>query len=147
MIDDALVKRVSPPSANAVLVPLGEEAITESATIGDLARRPNVSLRELLSVANVLPESILDEHGDAVHRTQTAARYAGYITKQQRDLERFKEYENKLIPSSFSYDSVSSLSSEGREKLRRIRPSSLGQASRIAGVSASDVSILAVYLK
>ena len=69
------------------------------------------------------------------------------IEKQQREVERFEEYEKKAIPTDFDYSRVQSLSTEAREKLSRIQPASIGQASRIPGVSASDVSILAVYLR
>jgi tRNA uridine 5-carboxymethylaminomethyl modification enzyme len=97
--------------------------------------------------AGAYSEEFLLEHKESVHRVQTAARYAGYIEKQLRDVDRFKAFEHKNIPDDFTYDSVLSLSSEGREKLKKIRPASLGQASRISGVSASDISILSVYLK
>ena len=91
--------------------------------------------------------ALLEEHSDSVHRVQTAYRYAGYIQKQQREVERFEEYERKEIPAGFDYSRVQSLSTEAREKLSRIQPASIGQASRIPGVSASDISILAVYLR
>jgi tRNA uridine 5-carboxymethylaminomethyl modification enzyme len=74
-------------------------------------------------------------------------RYDGYIQKQLREVERFADNERRRIPAAFDYDAVSSLSTEAREKLKRIRPASLGQASRIPGVGASDVSILALYLR
>ncbi len=146
-IREQLNQRLSPALANPILQEAGEDMIAESTSISALAKRPTVELESLLLASSGIPTSLLEEHQDSIHRVQSATRYAGYIEKQQRDVERFREQESKLIPPDFSYDSVSSLSSEGREKLKRIRPESLGQASRIAGVSASDVSILTIYLR
>lgn len=74
-------------------------------------------------------------------------KYEGYINRQLKEIEYFNQNENKFIPDGIKYENVPSLSSEGREKLMKIRPGSLGQASRIQGVSSSDVSILTIYLK
>ncbi|MCO6466191.1 MAG: tRNA uridine-5-carboxymethylaminomethyl(34) synthesis enzyme MnmG [Bradyrhizobiaceae bacterium] len=145
--EQALSTKITPDQINEMLRGLGEEEIRESTTIHTVAKRPTVPLKALLSLSNSVSQTFLEEHADAVERVQTGVRYAGYIDKQLRDVERFRELEHKAIPEGFSYDAVRSLSSEARVKLNRIRPSSLGQASRIAGVSASDVSILSIYLK
>ena len=82
-----------------------------------------------------------------IHSVETEIKYEGYIAKLHRDIERFAEQESMDIPAGFDYARVNSLSTEARQKLQRIQPASLGQASRIPGVSASDVSILALYLR
>jgi tRNA uridine 5-carboxymethylaminomethyl modification enzyme len=74
-------------------------------------------------------------------------KYEGYIKRQEKEVKRFLENEDKLIPESLDYSSVPSLSNEAREKLIKVRPRSLGQASRISGVSAADVSILSIFLR
>jgi len=74
-------------------------------------------------------------------------KYAGYIERQEAEIRKFESAEKMFIPDNFDYNRVNSLSTEGRQKLKQIRPRSLGQASRISGVSSSDASILMVYLK
>jgi tRNA uridine 5-carboxymethylaminomethyl modification enzyme len=138
--------KVTPSEANPKLAELNEDLISETTTLRTLVRRPTVSLSQFLDTSS--PDlSIYGEHPDVIHRVDTAIRYEGYIEKLHRDIERFRQQESMMIPETFNYGGVQSLSTEGREKLTRIRPASLGQASRIPGVSASDVSILALYLR
>jgi tRNA uridine 5-carboxymethylaminomethyl modification enzyme len=80
-------------------------------------------------------------------RLQIEIKYEGYIERQNKEVEYFLENESKLIPDHFDYAKINSISKEAQEKLSKIKPSSLGQASRISGVSASDISILSVFLK
>jgi tRNA uridine 5-carboxymethylaminomethyl modification enzyme len=84
---------------------------------------------------------------DILDIIQTNIKYEGYIARQLKEIEYFNDNENKKIPDKFDYNRLTSLSKEALEKLIKIRPASLGQASRISGVSASDISILSVYLK
>ena len=72
-------------------------------------------------------------------------KYDGYIKRQMRQVEQFKKLENKRIPENIDYDSIQSLRLEAKQKLNRIRPASIGQASRISGVSPADISVLLVY--
>ena len=74
-------------------------------------------------------------------------RYEGYIQKQQREIDSFKKLENEIIPESFTYDKISGLKNEAREKFKRFQPVSLGQASRIEGVTPGDIAVLSIYLK
>ncbi len=142
-----LEARAQPSLVNPLLVMHDEDPISEPTPLVSLVRRPRVPLRPLLDLASFEMSALLDEHTDAVSQVQTSIRYDGYIQKQQREVERFATQEQKAIPSNFSYADVHSLSNEAREKLARIRPQSLGQASRIPGVSASDVSVLSLYLR
>ncbi|NQW30613.1 MAG: tRNA uridine-5-carboxymethylaminomethyl(34) synthesis enzyme MnmG [Ignavibacteria bacterium] len=141
--------KLSPEVANPVLINSNETEITESTRIDHLTKRPDVSLSSLMQISNPVGKYavITQEHPHAVHQVETAIRYEGYIQKQQRDVDRFAENEAKLMPLNFDYTKVRSLSKEAIEKLTKIQPGSLGQASRIPGVSASDVSILAMYLQ
>jgi tRNA uridine 5-carboxymethylaminomethyl modification enzyme len=139
--------KVSPDTINPYLESIREDVIRETVVLSSIVRRPSVELRPVLELATDLSMDVLDEHPDCVHRVQTATRYSGYIDKQMKEVEQFTEIESKRIPEQFDYRNVNSLSNEAREKLMRIQPSSLGQASRIPGVSASDVSILALYLR
>jgi tRNA uridine 5-carboxymethylaminomethyl modification enzyme len=138
--------KISPAVANPYLDELGEDLITETTTLHTLCRRPATSLERLLGLVAPTTASILGEHPETVHAVETDLRYDGYIQKQLRDVERFSDNESKLIPADFDYTALQTLSKEAREKLSRIRPGSLGQASRIPGVSAADISVLSLYL-
>ena len=74
-------------------------------------------------------------------------KYEGYLKRQIQQIERFEKMENRLIPASFDYSKVHSLSSEAREKLIKVKPRSIGQASRIAGVSPADIAVILVFLR
>jgi len=139
--------KITPQAINEYLVSLGEEPLTESTTVTNLTRRPKVKLEGVLRYATEIFTTVCEEHEDVVHAIETELKYEGYITKLHRDIERFKDQEQMSLPVGFEYNRVKSLSTEGRQKLQKIQPASLGQASRIPGVSASDVSILALYLR
>jgi len=139
--------RLSPSAVNPHLLELEEEPISEAATLKQIAKRPNTDIRHLLALSGYEALSVLDEHPNVLSQSVHEVRYEGYIQKQLREVARFADNEKKLIPIDFSYDRVPSLSTEAREKLNRIQPGSLGQASRIPGVSASDISVLALFMK
>lgn len=139
--------RITPPQADPLLRSVNEDPLFETTPLRTVARRPTVPLTALLESLPYDKLNLFNEHPDVIHAVETSIRYDGYIQKQLRDVERFADNERRRIPSDFDYAAVSSLSTEGREKLSRIRPASLGQASRIPGVSASDVSILTLYLR
>jgi len=139
--------RVAPANINSFLEEHNEVVTSESTLLKLIARRPNIELAKLLTHSMYPDLEILREHPDVTHYVQTTIRYEGYIEKLERDVARFADYERKKLPESMDYNGIKSLSLEAREKLSRIRPQSLGQASRIPGVSAADVSVLAVYLR
>lgn len=145
--DRVQTTRLSATRATEFLNVRGNDRVIETVTLETLAKRPTILLEDLLRFCEALPSSLIDEHPGSLHRVQTNYRYAGYIENQRRDVARFRDFESKTIPAHFDYGKVQSLSIEAREKLSRIQPASLGQASRIPGVSAADISILAVYLR
>ncbi len=111
-----------------------------SETLIQLLRRPEINYRDLPGQEIRLSEEI-------VQQVEIAIKYAGYIERQDAEVEKFKSLEDKQIPQAFDYDSVHSLRTEARQKLNKIRPITLGQASRISGVSPSDIGVLMVWLK
>jgi len=124
------------------------EEINESPTTGtmsiyDALKRSNTNLNELIKLA----DSDYDLDEEIIEQVQINTKYEGYIKRQLNEVKYFSENENKRIPDNFNYDKIKSLSEEARVKLQKIRPISFGQASRIPGVSATDLSIIAVYLK
>jgi tRNA uridine 5-carboxymethylaminomethyl modification enzyme len=128
---------------------IGETHVKDSTDLYTLTKRSGVKFYDLLEKTENPPavfRELLENRKIAV-QLQTEIKYEGYIKRQKREVDYFLENEAKKIPEAIDYFAISSLSMEAREKLSKVRPESLGQASRISGVSASDVSILAVYLK
>ena len=116
--------------------------IRNTVTAADLLKRKGVKYDDLRNVIE-LPE-LAD---DVKKQVEISIVYEGYIKKQMEQVERMEKLESKLLPEDLNYDDVSSLRNEAREKLSEIRPISLGQASRISGVSPADISVLIVYLE
>jgi len=111
-----------------------------SETLAQLLRRPEISYTNL----NGHDKSLSEE---TINQVEIAIKYEGYITRQENEVARFKNLEDKQIPGAFDYSTVPSLRMEARQKFANIRPATLGQASRISGVSPADIGILMVWLK
>ncbi|MGE5440916.1 MAG: tRNA uridine-5-carboxymethylaminomethyl(34) synthesis enzyme MnmG [Bacteroidota bacterium] len=124
--------------------------VESAETIAKLCKRPELRLEDLL---NMIPEENRNGIGEllkdetALEQVEIELKYEGYIKRQQDLVEKLERYEHVQIPLSFNYLEIKSLSTEGREKLNKFKPRSIGQASRISGVTPSDISILLVYLK
>ena len=129
---------------NSVLSGLGSSPLSEAQTISQLLRRPEVSLTELLPI---LANDFSRFSGEMLSRAEIETKYAGYILRQLRDIDKRRYLEETLIPVNFLYNDLEGVAIEAREKLSLMRPASLGQASRIAGVSPSDISVLSLYIK
>lgn len=117
-------------------------SIHNTVTVADLLKRKEISYDDLKHIVE-LPE--ISE--DVKKQVEITLVYEGYIKKQLEQVERMEKLEEKLLPEDINYDEVSSLRDEAREKLNAIRPISIGQASRISGVSPADISVLLVYLE
>ncbi|RGH39355.1 tRNA uridine-5-carboxymethylaminomethyl(34) synthesis enzyme MnmG [Firmicutes bacterium AM41-5BH] len=117
--------------------------LTSGTTMAELIRRPELNYEALAPVDPNRPE--LDY--DVVEQVNINIKYDGYIKRQQRQVEQFKKLESKIIPEDINYDEIQSLRIEAKQKLNEMRPASIGQASRISGVSPADVSVLLVYLE
>ncbi|MBR4769014.1 MAG: tRNA uridine-5-carboxymethylaminomethyl(34) synthesis enzyme MnmG, partial [Lachnospiraceae bacterium] len=125
------------------LKPYGANDLKSGASLAELIRRPELSYEAVAPIDHGrpdLPKRVREE-------VNIEIKYAGYIARQNVSVAAFQKMENHAIPQDIDYDDVPSLRIEARQKLKKIRPSSVGQASRIAGVSPADVSILMVYLK
>lgn len=121
--------------------------LTSGASIVELIRRPELSYEILKKIDSGRPEfpaELIDEVSEQIN---IAIKYDGYIRRQKRQVEQFKKLENKKIPDDLDYDKVKSLRLEALQKLKEYRPVSIGQASRISGVSPADISVLLVYLE
>ena len=112
------------------------------AEILDLLRRKELTYNNLQQAFG-LP--VLDKH--VAEQVEIFAKYEGYIAKQRQEVERALKLENKRLPDDFDYHAIKELSSEAAEKLTKVKPTSLGQASRISGVSHADISVLMIALE
>jgi tRNA uridine 5-carboxymethylaminomethyl modification enzyme len=112
--------------------------------LAKLLRRPDMSYGDLLKIDDNLKEQNISPL--TREQIEVEIKYKGYIDRQQKQIEKYKKMEEFLLPSWFNYDDISGLRTEARQKLDKIRPVSLGQASRVSGVSPADISILMVYL-
>ena len=108
--------------------------------------RPNISLQQILNNCVSLKEKIAAKNIDYLEQAEIQVKYERYIEKEQEVVDRMASLEDKLIPENFDYDKVSALSIEAMQKFKKIRPITLGQASRISGVNPSDIQILMVFM-
>ncbi len=139
---DALSKaRVTPAMADAVLKELGGSPLERGVSAAELLRRPEMTYEAL---RGILPEGRLD--GDDAEEVETSVKYQGYVDRQQRAVEKMLRLENMRIPEGFDYGRLKGMLSESREKLARVRPATIGQASRISGVTPADLQHLALYI-
>lgn len=121
----------------------GSTLLQSGVTMAELIKRPELSYEKLEAVDKDRPEL----PDDVKEQVNIAVKYEGYIERQLRQVEQFKKLENKKIPQNINYDEVYSLRLEALQKLKEFRPASVGQASRISGVSPADISVLLVYLE
>ena len=120
--------------------------ITEKQKISKILLRPNVALSSLLKVIPGLENTLSAISTDSLEQAEIQIKYERYLEKEQEIVDKMSQLENMAIPPSFDYDKVSALSNEALQKFKKIKPSTLGQASRISGVNPSDVQILMVYM-
>lgn len=151
--------RFRPNEINEYLTEREETPISEPASIEILTKRSTLELKPLLErsewqsriAAQDVPASEQERFTETlqkvIEQAEIEIKYSGYIDRQMKEISVFAANEEKRIPETLNYDAIKSLSSEARQKLNRIRPLSLGQASRIQGVSASDISVLTLYLR
>ncbi|MBI4427564.1 MAG: tRNA uridine-5-carboxymethylaminomethyl(34) synthesis enzyme MnmG [Ignavibacteriales bacterium] len=146
---------ISPSEANTYLNRVGSQSMSENEHLAKIIKRPEVSLEGLFSLESLqthpFVQCLFKEEEKArreiVEQIEIELKYEGYIHRQSEEVEKFEKYESWQIPSDLDFGRIKSLSTEGREKLTRVRPASIGQASRISGVTPSDISVLMVYLK
>ena len=140
---------VSPEAANAYLERVGTDPIRRPERLAQLAKRPQVSLDDLLDHTGLRAELVAPSPGpDSVARdVEIDLRYEGYLARELDLARKMEEMESLRLPEDFDYEAMDHIAMEAREKLSKIRPDNLGQASRISGVSPADVSVLMVTLR
>jgi tRNA uridine 5-carboxymethylaminomethyl modification enzyme len=154
-LDFARTTRFRPAEINEYLTEMQETPISEFASVEQLTKRATLALKPLLDKANWaahigqqdMTASQTQALDAVVEQAEIEIKYSGYIERQMKEISVFAANEEKRIPEALDYSVIKSLSTEARQKLTRIRPHSLGQASRIQGVSAADISVLTLYLR
>lgn len=136
--------------ADPILVSLGSAPLTESLPASAILKRPEVTYKDILTMLKDqgLEFSVdYDDLDEVLEQVEISFKYEGYIRKAYDQAARMKSYEAKLIPSDIDYDLVDNIALEAREKLKKVRPLTIGQASRISGVNPADISVLVVYVE
>ncbi len=145
---DAEVERIKnthlPPSEklNQILSARSSTPVTTGIALADLIKRPELDYGILKDVDSGRPEGLSEKEKEAV---EIEIKYEGYINRQLRDAERFSRLENKKIPEDVDYYAITGIRAETKQKLSKFRPTSIGQASRISGVSPADIQVLMIY--
>jgi tRNA uridine 5-carboxymethylaminomethyl modification enzyme len=127
---------------NEKLVELGTAPLRHGVTLADLLRRPELKYEDLSHFADLpdLPQAVREQ-------VEIQVKYQGYLSRQEAAIERFERMESKLLPDDLDYSAVKGLSKEAVDRLSSVRPVSIGQASRVSGVTPADISVLMIYLE
>ncbi|HDR7389941.1 tRNA uridine-5-carboxymethylaminomethyl(34) synthesis enzyme MnmG [Bacillus toyonensis] len=131
------------PEVQELIRSIGGSELKDGIRASDLLRRPEMTYEHI----HLLVPSEVELSDEVTEQVEIQTKYEGYIEKSLQQVERMKKMENKKIPVDIDYDAISSLASEARQKLKDVRPLSMGQASRISGVNPADISILLVYIE
>lgn len=135
--------------ANILLAEKGSSLITQQVKLASLVTRPHISLPDILSISirsKELSEQLMLKHPDVVYQAEILMKYEGYIQRETDLANKMNKMDDLAIPDNVDYSIMNSVSIEARQKLDKIRPANIGQASRISGVSPSDIAVVLIYL-
>lgn len=146
---DSLVEHLSTNNiraeqANPFLAECGSSAITESVKYSQILSRPNISLNQMIEKIEKL-NPLAENSRDVIEGAEFNIKYSGYIERERNNAEKLKKLENLKIPENFDYSKLQSITTEARAKLAKYAPATIGQASRISGVSPNDINVLLIY--
>jgi tRNA uridine 5-carboxymethylaminomethyl modification enzyme len=137
---------VEPAEINEFLTSIDSAALNEKQKASKLVLRPNISLSQITAHTPSLKEKLADKETEFLEQAEIQVKYERYIEKEKEIVDRMASLENLAIPDHFDYDKVAALSIEALQKFKKIKPTTIGQASRISGVNPSDIQILMVYM-
>lgn len=138
--------KVEPEIVNPDLSSLNTATIRERVPVISLLRRPHIGIDQIKTIDRNLNDLISKYSPEVQEQAEILIKYETYIDREEKLARKIEGLENYRIRTDFDYDRVKALSSEAREKLKKIKPETIGQASRISGVSPSDISVLTIYL-
>ena len=136
--------------ANSIITKYNSTELNESISLYNLIKRPEINydvIKELLEASNIQLDVDFDDIDEILEQVEINFKYEGYIVKAKEQARRMNNFENMQIPSEINYDDVDNIALEAREKLKKIKPLNIGQASRISGVNPADISVLVVYIE
>jgi tRNA uridine 5-carboxymethylaminomethyl modification enzyme len=146
LINDLKQKKLSPDIVNEGLEGFDTATIKEKVTVEKLLKRPQIGLAEIMDLDKDIKSYLSKYKKEVLEQAEIQIKYDSYIEKEQQMVEKLNNMEDYRIPLQFDYLTITALSAEGKQKLNKIKPETLGQASRISGVTPADLSILTVYL-
>ncbi|MCS4435780.1 tRNA uridine-5-carboxymethylaminomethyl(34) synthesis enzyme MnmG [Aquiflexum gelatinilyticum] len=146
LINDLKQKKLSPDIINEGLEGFETATIKEKVTVEKLLKRPQIGLTEIMDLDQDIKNYLSKYKKEVLEQAEIQIKYDSYIEKEQQMVEKLNNMEDYRIPIQFDYLTITALSAEGKQKLNKIKPETLGQASRISGVTPADLSILTVYL-
>jgi len=148
--EDFKVIKVKASIVDPILDRIGSTRLTESLSLASLIKRPEINysiILEMLEASGITLNVDYDDIDEILEQVEISFKYDGYIDKALEQARRMKNQESKAIPSDIDYDLVDNIALEAREKLKKVRPLTIGQASRISGVNPADISVLVVYIE
>ena len=137
---------IEPAEINPFLESISSSPITQKMRYYNVLSRPNISIPDMLRYCKELDKNVSVYNNETIEQAEILMKYDGYIERESENADKLKRLDELKLRPDFNYDEVSSISAEAREKLKKIKPQTLGQASRISGINPSDVSILMVYM-
>jgi tRNA uridine 5-carboxymethylaminomethyl modification enzyme len=146
LIQELMQVKVQPEDINPQLEGMGTASIREKTSLYQLLKRPQLDMSLIRKLSLAFSTTLDRFNQDAIEQAEIHVKYDSYIEKERLMVDKMSRMEDLMIIENFNYDGVGALSFEGREKLKRARPHTIGQASRISGVSPSDISVLMIYL-
>jgi tRNA uridine 5-carboxymethylaminomethyl modification enzyme len=147
LINDLKQRKAEPNIFNTGLESLNSATIREKVSLEQLLKRPQIGIQDLIRIDTETSVYLSKYAKDELEQAEIQIKYDSYIDKEQQMVDKLSNMENYKIPLQFDYLAITALSAEGKQKLSKVRPETLGQASRISGVSPADLSIITVYLR
>jgi tRNA uridine 5-carboxymethylaminomethyl modification enzyme len=143
-------KTISPKAVNELLISNNSSPIEQNDFLSNIIKRNDITLKDLLKCLDTSDTELIGKISSnplVINQIEIDIKYSGYITRQNEQIDSFEKNEGIRIPDDFKYEKIKSLSSEALDKLKRIKPKSIGQATRIAGVRSSDISAILIYMR
>jgi tRNA uridine 5-carboxymethylaminomethyl modification enzyme len=146
ILNDFKRQKLQPQEINQGLHQLSTAPIKEKTSVYQLLKRPELSVNRLINISSSFTSSLNDYSSLTTEQAEIQIKYETYINKEKKLAEKIQSLDQHKINPDFDYHKIVALSSEAKEKLKKVKPSTIGQASRISGVSPADISILTVYM-
>jgi tRNA uridine 5-carboxymethylaminomethyl modification enzyme len=146
LLNDLNQKKIDPKDANPVLDDLGTSRLEHRTTYAKLLKRPQINIQDLPSFDTQMADYLSKYDPDILEQANILVKYEDYIAKEEKLAHKITSLEDLSIEGTFDFDTITALSAEAREKFKKVKPGTIGQASRISGVSPADISVLMVYM-